>query len=61
LDVSLIGVNADSGVVCTVIGTEANVNDVTQGHGLLHGEETVVFADADYQGAVKRPEASGVN
>jgi IS5 family transposase len=56
-----IGVDADSGLVHTVIGTAANVNDVTQGHGLLHGEEVVVFADAGYQGAVKRPEATGVN
>ena len=55
-----IGVDADSGLVHTVIGTAANVNDVTQGHGLLHGEEAVVFADAGYQGAVKRPEATGV-
>lgn len=29
--------------------TAANVNDVTQGQGLLHGEETVVFADVGYQ------------
>ncbi len=56
-----IGVDADSGLVHTVIGTAANVNDVTQGHGLLHGEETVVFADAGYQGATKRPEATGVD
>jgi len=56
-----IGVDADSGLVHTVIGTAAHVNDVTQGHGLLHGEETVVFADAGYQGAVKRPEATAVD
>ena len=55
-----IGVDADSGLVHTFIGTAANANDVTQGHGLLHGEETVVFADAGYQGAAKRPEATGV-
>ena len=55
-----IGVDADSGLVHTVVGTAANVNDVTQGHDLLHGEETVVFADAGYQGAMKRPEATGV-
>ena len=58
---SHIGVDADSGLVHTVIGTAANVSDVTQGHGLLHGEETVVFADAGYQGATKRPEATGVH
>jgi transposase, IS5 family len=56
-----IGVDADSGLVHTVIGTAANVNDVTQGHGLLHGDETVVFADAGYQGADKREEATGVD
>jgi len=56
-----IGVDANSGLVHTVIGTPANVNDVTQGHGLLRGEEVVVFADAGYQGSVKRPEATGVN
>jgi IS5 family transposase len=56
-----IGVDADSGLVHTVIGTAANVNDVTQGHALLHGEEQVVFADAGYQGAPKRDEATGVD
>ena len=56
-----IGVDAQSGLVHTVIGTAANVNDVTQGHGLLHGNETDVFADAGYQGAMKRPEATGVD
>ncbi|MBU6502232.1 MAG: IS5 family transposase [Burkholderiales bacterium] len=55
-----IGVDAESGLVHTVIGTAANVNDVTQGHGLLHGEETDVFADAGYQGAMKRAEATEV-
>ena len=56
-----IGVDAESGLVHTVIGTAANVNDVTQGHALLHGEEADVFADAGYQGAMKRPEATGVD
>ena len=56
-----IGVDAESGLVHTVIGTAANVNDVTQGHGLLHGDERIVFADARYQGASKRAEATGVN
>jgi IS5 family transposase len=55
-----IGVDADSGLVHTVIGTAANVNDVTQGHALLHGEESMVFADAGYQGVEKRDEATGV-
>ena len=55
-----IGVDVDSGLVHTVIGTAANVNDVTQGHGLLHGQESVVFADAGYQGAAKRDESPPV-
>ena len=56
-----IGVDAESGLVHTVIGTAANVNDVTQGHNLLHGDEQIVFADAGYQDASKRPEAKGVD
>ncbi len=52
-----IGVDADSGLVHTVRGTAANVNDVVEGNSLLHGEETDVFADAGYQGAHKRPDA----
>ncbi len=55
-----IGVDANSGLVHTVIGTAANVNDVTQGHSLLHGQEREVFADAGYQGIEKRPDATGV-
>lgn len=49
-----IGVDADSGLVHTVVGTAANVNDVTQAHALVHGEEADVFADAGYQGVDKR-------
>ncbi len=56
-----IGVDAYSGLVHTVIGTAANINDVTQGHALLHGEEQVVFADAGYQGASKRLAATGLD
>lgn len=54
-----IGVDADSGLVHTVIGTAANVNDVTQANALLHGEEDEAFGDAGYQGAEKRPDATG--
>ncbi len=56
-----IGVDAESGLVHTVIGTAANVNDVTQAGALLHGEEEVAFGDAGYQGVHKRPEAAGPN
>ncbi len=41
-----IGADLSSGLVHTVIGTAANVNDVTVGNALLHGQETDVFADA---------------
>ena len=46
-----IGVDADSGLVHTVETTAANVADVTVVDDLLHGKETVVYADAGYTGA----------
>lgn len=55
-----IGVDANSGLVHTVVGTAANVNDVTQASALVHGEETDVFADAGYQGVAKREEVQGI-
>lgn len=55
-----IGVDADSGLVHTVIGTAANVNDVTQASALVHGQESDVFADAGYQGVAKRAETQGI-
>lgn len=51
-----IGADANSGLVHTVIGTAANVSDVTQAGALLHGDETDVFADAGYVGVEKREE-----
>src|SRR5690606_29557238 len=55
-----IGVDADSGLVHTVVGTAANVNDVTQAGALVHGEEADVFADAGYQGVAKREETHDI-
>ncbi|PKO78232.1 MAG: IS5/IS1182 family transposase [Betaproteobacteria bacterium HGW-Betaproteobacteria-15] len=55
-----IGVDAESGLVHTVVGTAANVNDVTQASALVHGEESDVFADAGYQGVSKREEVQGI-
>ena len=52
-----IGVDADSGLVHTLIGTAANVADVTQANALLHGQETLAYGDAGYQGADRRPDA----
>ena len=56
-----IGVDADSGLVHTVVGTAANVNDVTQAHALVHGAETHVLADAGYQGVDKRAETQDID
>ena len=52
-----IGVDADFGLVHTVIGTAANVHDVTQANALLHGQESSAHGDPGYQGANKRPNA----
>ncbi|MDP3708353.1 MAG: IS5 family transposase [Polaromonas sp.] len=52
-----IGVDSDSGLVHTVRGTSGHVGDVTEGNSLMHGEETVAFGDAGYQGIDKRPDA----
>lgn len=54
-----IGVDAESGLVHGVIGTAANVNDVTQAGALLHGQEKAAFGDAGYRGVQKREEAKG--
>lgn len=49
-----IGVDADSGLVHTVVTTPANEADVEVADQLLHGKETQVHADAGYAGADKR-------
>ncbi len=54
-----IGVDDESGLVHSVVGTAANVADVTQVAKLLHGEEHMVGADAGYTGVEKRPEHDG--
>jgi IS5 family transposase len=51
-----IGADARSGLVHTVVGTAANVSDISQTHALLHGQEHTVHADAGYIGVEKRPE-----
>jgi IS5 family transposase len=51
-----IGVDAQSGIVHTVVTTAANISDVTQASKLLHGEESIAFGDAGYQGVEKREE-----
>lgn len=56
-----IGTDAESGLVHTVVGTAANVNDVTQAHALVHGDESNVFGDSGYQGVEKREENQDVD
>ncbi len=51
-----IGVNAESGLVHSLVGIAANVADVTQADQLLHGEETYVIGDMGYTGVDKRAE-----
>ncbi|AOJ76467.1 IS5 family transposase [Burkholderia ubonensis] len=54
-----LGVDADSGLVHSVVGTAANVSDVSQAHALLHGHEEEAFGDAGYIGVDKRDEMNG--
>jgi IS5 family transposase len=54
-----IGVDKDTGLIHSVETTAANVHDLTPAADLLHGEETVVYADAGYQGIEKRVEMEG--
>lgn len=49
-----IGVNDDSGLVHSAVGTAVNVNDITQAYALMHGQESDVFTDSGYQGVDKR-------
>jgi IS5 family transposase len=51
------GVDAESGLVHSLVTTAANVHDVTQAQNLLHGEENAVFADSGYRDVEKREEA----
>lgn len=50
------GVDAGTGYVHTVTGTAANVHDLDQAHRLVRPDDEIVYGDAGYQGAHKRPE-----
>jgi IS5 family transposase len=50
------GVDADSGLVHSVVCTAANESDIAHAHELLHGRETTVGADSGYTGLHKREE-----
>ncbi|MGF6536930.1 IS5 family transposase [Paraburkholderia youngii] len=52
--------DAESGLVRTVVGEAGNVHDITEAHALLHGQETDVYADSGYQGIEKRRETGAV-
>jgi len=52
-------VDSESGLIHSVEITAANVQDLAPVADLLHGEETVVYADAGYQGIEKQDEMQG--
>ena len=54
-----MGADAGSGLMHTLVTTPANSADVTQAHGLPHGEVRIALADAGYQGVEKRKENQG--
>ena len=51
-----IGADTASGLVHSVVGTAANISDISQTHEVLHGKEKTVHADAGYIGVEKRAE-----
>ena len=50
------GVDADSGLIHSVVCTAANEADVVHAHELLHGQESQVHGDSGYTGVEKRDE-----
>ena len=54
-----IGDGKDNGLIHSIKTTFANVRDLTTTAELLHGQETVVCADADIHGIEKREEMKG--
>jgi IS5 family transposase len=52
-------VDSESGLIQSVETTSANVHDLTPASELLQGEESVVDADAGYQGIEKLSEREG--
>ncbi len=54
-----IGVNAVTGYVHSATCTAANVHDLDEAVNLVRADDEVVYADAGYQGAEKRPEIAG--
>ena len=54
-----IGVDAGTGYVHSVTCTAANVHDLDEAVNLVRADDEVVYCDAGYQGAQKRPEFTG--
>jgi IS5 family transposase len=54
-----IGVDAGTGYVHSVTCTAANVHDLDEAVNLVRADDEVVYGDAGYQGAQKRPEFTG--
>jgi IS5 family transposase len=54
-----IGVDAGTGYVHSVTCTAANVHDLDEAANLVRADDEVVYCDAGYQGAQKRPEFTG--
>jgi IS5 family transposase len=50
------GVDAESGLIHSVVCTAANEADVVHAHELLHGQESQVHGDSGYTGLDKRDE-----
>jgi IS5 family transposase len=51
-----VGVDAGAGYVHSVRATAASVHDLDEAANLVRSDDEVVYADAGYQGADKRPE-----
>ena len=54
-----IGADAGTGYVHSVSATAANVHDLDEAADLVRDDDEVVYTDAGYQGAQRRPEISG--
>ena len=54
-----IGVDAGTGYVHSVTATAAHVHDLDEAVNLVRADDEVVYADAGYQGAARRPEFAG--
>lgn len=53
------GVDAGTGYVHSVSATAANVHDLDEVVNMMRDDDEVVYTDAGYQGAHKRPEVTG--